>query len=121
VTTKIHAVVDAHGNPVALSVTPGQAADLTQGGPLLERLRPEAVLADRGYDSDKLVAALEAREVMPVIALKANRKEQRARDFARDRERNLGARCFNTIKHFEAIAIRFVRVLQAITERSVDR
>jgi transposase len=29
-TTKIHAVVDALDNPVALSLTPGQAADITQ-------------------------------------------------------------------------------------------
>jgi transposase len=94
-------VVDAHGNPVALSVTPGQAADLTQAGPLLEWLRPEAVLADRGYDSNKLVAALEAREVMPEIALQANKREQRACDFALCCERHLVARCFNEIKHYK--------------------
>ena len=44
-------VVDALGNPVALSLTPGQTADITQAEPLLEHLEPDAVIADKGYDS----------------------------------------------------------------------
>jgi transposase len=47
-TTKIHAVVDALGSPVALLLAPGQAADITQAEPLLERLGPEALIADKG-------------------------------------------------------------------------
>ena len=35
-TTKIHALVDAMGNPVGFSLTPGQASDLSQAEPLLE-------------------------------------------------------------------------------------
>jgi transposase len=106
-TTKIHAVVDALGNPVALSLTPGQAADITQAEPLLEGLEPEAVIADKGYDSDRLVETLEAREITAVIPPKANRKEQRACDFALYRERNLVERFFNKIKHYRGIATRF--------------
>ena len=88
-TTKIHAVVDALGNPVAQSITPGQAADITQAEPLLERIDAEPVLADKGYDADALVETLDARDIMPVIPSKANRKEPRKTDFALDRERNL--------------------------------
>ena len=106
-TTKIHAVVDALGNPVALSLTPGQAADITQAEPLLERLDPEAVIADKGYDSDVLVETLEARQITPVIPPKANRKVPRACDFALYRERNLVEQFFNKIKHYRAIATRF--------------
>ena len=51
-TTKIHAAVDALGNPVALSLTAGQIHDVTQAEPLLEDLAPDAVIADKGYDSD---------------------------------------------------------------------
>ena len=36
-TTKIHALVDALGNPVELMLTPGQAHDLTCAEPLLEK------------------------------------------------------------------------------------
>ena len=58
-TTKIHAIVDALGNPVALSLTAGQAADITQAEPLLDQVAPDALLADKGYDSDALVETLQ--------------------------------------------------------------
>jgi putative transposase len=74
---------------------------------LLEGLEPDAVLADKGYDSDRLVETLEAREITPVIPPKANRKEKRECDFALYRERNLVERFFNKIKHYRAIATRF--------------
>jgi len=47
-TTKIHAAVDALGNPVALSLTAEQVHDVTQAEPLLEDLAPDAVIADKG-------------------------------------------------------------------------
>ena len=65
------------------------------------------MLADKGYDSDKLVEALEAREITAIIPPKANRKEPRPCDFALYRERNLVERFFNKIKHYRAIATRF--------------
>lgn len=106
-TTKIHAVVDALGNPVALSLTPGQAADITEAEPLLERLKPEALLADKGYDSDALVETLKERGIEPVIPSKANRKTPRQTDFALYRERNLVERFFGKIKHYRGIATRY--------------
>ena len=96
--TKIHAIVDALGNPVALSLTPGQAHDITQAVPLLDQVEPAALLADKGYDSDALVATLEARGITPVIPSKANRKLPRKTDFALYRERNLVERFFCKIK-----------------------
>jgi IS5 family transposase len=43
---------------------------------LLEDLAPEAVIADKGYDSDAFLERLEARDITPVIPPKANRKER---------------------------------------------
>lgn len=106
-TTKIHAVVDALGLPVALTLTPGQAADITQAEPLLEAIEPDALIADKGYDSKALVEALEARDITPVIPSKANAKEPRDTDFALYRERNLVERFFGTLKKFRAIATRY--------------
>lgn len=100
-------MVDALGNPVAVSLTPGQAADITQAMPLLEGLAPEAVIADKGYDCDTLVETLEARQITPVIPPKANRRQPRACDFALYCERNLVERFFNKLKHYRAIATRF--------------
>ena len=106
-TTKIHAIVDALGNPMALSLTPGQAADITQAEALLDQVEPAAFLADKGYDSDALVETLLVRGITPVIPPKANRKEPRKTDFALYRERNLVERFFCKLKQYRAIATRY--------------
>ena len=74
---------------------------------MLEDLAPDAVIADKGYDSDAFLERLEARDITPVIRPKANRKEIRDCDFALYCERNLVERFFNKIKHYRAIATRF--------------
>ena len=76
-TTKIHALVDALGNPVDLMLTPGQAHDLACAEPLLERADPKALLGDKAYDADALIATLNKRQITPVIPPKANRKTPR--------------------------------------------
>lgn len=92
---------------MALSLTPGQAADITQAVPLLDQVEPEAFLADKGYDADALVATLEERGIKPVIPPKANRKVQRETDFALYRERNLVERFFGNLKQYRALATRY--------------
>ena len=92
---------------MAISLTPGQAHDITQAVPLLDHVEPEALLADKGYDSDALVATLVTRGITPVIPPKANRNEPRKTDFALYRERNLVERFFCKIKQYRAIATRY--------------
>src|ERR1700730_9367483 len=57
-TTKIHALVDALGNPVELMLTPGQDHDLTCAEPLIENADPEALIGDKAYDADPFVETL---------------------------------------------------------------
>lgn len=102
-TTKIHALVDALGNPVEVMLTPGQAHDLTCAEPLLESVDPGALLGDKAFDADPFIDALERRNIAPVIPPKANRKAPRSCDFALYCERNLVERFFNRLKHFRAI------------------
>jgi transposase len=106
-TTKIHAVVDALGNPLALSLTAGQVHDITQAETLVAQVEPEAVLADKGYDADGFIASLERREIQAVIPPKANRKVTRDCDYALYAERNLIERFFQYIKQFRGIATRY--------------
>src|SRR6202521_1568274 len=106
-TTKIHALVDALGNPVELMLTPGQAHDLTCAESLLEAADPGALLGDKAYDADSLIGTLAQRGIAPVIPPKANRKLPRACDVALYCERNLIERFFNKLKHFRAIATRY--------------
>jgi putative transposase len=92
---------------VALSLTPGQAADINQAVPLLDQVEPDALLADKGYDSDALIETLAERGIMPVIPPKANRRQPRKTDFVLYRERNLVERFFNRLKQYRALATRY--------------
>ena len=100
-------IVDALGNPLALSLTGGQVHDITQADALLALVEPEALLADKGYDADRFVESLTARAIKVVIPPKSNRKIKRHCDFALYCERNIVERFFNMIKHFRAIATRY--------------
>ena len=54
--TKIHVLVDALGNPFDLMLTPGQNHDVTAAEPLLETADPRALIGDKAYDSDALIS-----------------------------------------------------------------
>lgn len=99
--------MDALGNPVAVLLTPGQASDLGQAELLLDEVDLQAFLADKAYDADALIEALDERGITPVIPPKANRLMQRKTDFALYRERNLVERFFCKLKGFRAIATRY--------------
>ena len=47
-TTKIHVIVDALGNPLALRLTGGQVHDITQAEALAAEVQPEALFGDKG-------------------------------------------------------------------------
>ena len=106
-TTKLHAAVDALGNPLGFVLTPGQRADITQAEVLVEPYQVEAVIADKGYDSDAFLAYLEARDAESVIPSKRNRKEQREIDRNLYKDRNKVERFFNRLKHYRRIATRY--------------
>ena len=88
-TTKIHALVDALGNPVEVMLSAGQDHDLTCAEPLIEAADPGALIADKAFDADAFIAALSDRAIAPVIPAKSNRKTPRRCDFALYCERNL--------------------------------
>ncbi len=90
-----------------IDITPGQDADITQAERLLEKIDPDAFLADRAYDADRLIDRLTERGITPVIPSKSNRTTQRKTDFVLYRARNLIERFFNKLKQFRAIATRY--------------
>src|SRR6266436_3004326 len=53
--TKIHAMVDALGNPTAFFLTAGQAHDLEGADALLPHMQAETLLADKAFDADQRV------------------------------------------------------------------
>lgn len=61
-TTKIHALVDAEGMPIALKLTEGQAHAGRSADDMLEALKDgQILLADRAYDSDAMRNSLADR------------------------------------------------------------
>ena len=105
--TKIHALVDALGNPVEVMLSPGQAHDLTCAEPLIEAVDPGALIADKAFDANAFIEGLNGRGITPVIPPKSTRKIPRLCDFVLYCERNLIERFFNKLKHFRAIATRY--------------
>lgn len=108
--TKIHIAVDALGNPLRLLLTAGQRHDILQAAPLIEDFEPQALIADKGYDSDPLIAAVTARGIAAVIPPEKNRLVQREYDQHLYRERHL-IECFiNKIKHYRRVFSRFEKL-----------
>lgn len=107
-TTKIHALVDANGLPVALKLTEGQAHDGRSAADMLAGLGPGQILmADRAYDSDALRRTMMAQGAWANIKPMPRRVNIPAFSPFLYRYRNLVERFFNKLKHFRAIATRY--------------
>jgi transposase len=107
-TTKIHALVDARGLPIALKLTPGQAHDGRSAADMLDTLGGgDVLLADRAYDSDALRLEMAARGARANIKPMPRRKRRPPFSAFLYRYRNLVERFFSKLKHFRAVATRF--------------
>lgn len=97
--TKVHTRANAEGLAVGFHVTPGQALEITAYDDLIaeDAPPPEAMLGDKGYDSDAIRSNLERRGIDPVIPTKSNRKVQRIIDKAANAMRNRIERFFNKL------------------------
>ena len=73
-TSKIHAKVDALGNPLKFIITAGQRHDISQANALLENVINSQVIADRGYDSNILRLQLAQQGCESIIPSKSNSK-----------------------------------------------
>ena len=106
--TKIHAMVDALGNPTAVFLTPGQAHDLEGADALLPQMQADALLADKAFDADKrVIEPLLAAGKKLVIPPKSNRKVQRTFDREMYKARHLMENFFCKLKQYRAIATRY--------------
>src|SRR5471032_1259309 len=87
--TKIHACVEGLGQLARFILTAGQVHDVTQAQALLETVVPAAVLADKAYDANALLACIANKQAKAVIPPKATRKVQRQFDRHQYRNRNV--------------------------------
>ena len=106
--TKIHALADALGNPISFFLTSGEAHDLVGADHLLPSMQADTLIADKTFDADeRVLAPLAAAGKTAVIPPKANRRI--SRDYDRDiyEARHLIENFFAKLKQFRAIATRY--------------
>ncbi|WP_371862937.1 IS5 family transposase [Embleya hyalina] len=129
-TTKIHLSADGRCRPLSLVVTPGQRADCTQLGPVLERIRvprtgsgrprtrPDSLAADKAYSNGPCRRYLRQRGIRHTIPEKSDSRAARLRkgsrggrppgfDEERYRKRNTIERAINRLKQHRAVATRY--------------
>lgn len=75
--TKIHASVDALGNPLRFGLTGGQCHDITQAETLTTGYEFDYLIADKSYDADPFLELVIQCGGIPVIPPRANRKQAR--------------------------------------------
>jgi transposase len=106
--TKIHTLVDALGNPLAFFLTAGQAHDLEGADALLPRMEADTLLADKAFDADKrVIEPLLAAGKTLVIPPKSNRKIKRSFDREMYKARHLIENFYCKLKQYRAIATRY--------------
>jgi transposase len=99
--------------PLEFRITGGQAGEYAPAAELLYGQQAEAVIADKGYDSDAIVAQSEDLGAAAVIPPKRNRKQLREYDRELYKQRNRIERCFNKLKHFRRFATRYCKTIEA--------
>jgi transposase len=95
--------------PVRVIVTGGTTADCTLALPLLSGLDSAYVLADKGYDSQEIVDAVQSRGAEPVIPPRRCRKEQRLYDKHLYKARHLVENAFLRLKEWRGVATRYAK------------
>jgi transposase len=106
--TKIHATVDALGNPTGFALSAGQVSELEGADVLLPHLAAPTLIADKGYDAEaRVLAPLRAAGKTAVIPPRRHRTDQRAYDQDLYQARHLIENFFCKLKQFRAIATRY--------------
>ncbi len=99
--------VDALGNPLNFIITGGERADCTMAEELIQNLEFESLIADKGYDTNAIVEAVESKLSSVIIPPKKNRKVQRLYDKEYYKERYKIECMFGFFKHYRRIFSRF--------------
>lgn len=107
--TKIHATVDALGNPTGFHLTAGQAHDLDGADILLKGTQAQAVIADKAYDAhERVIKPLcHAGKEIVIPQRGLHRQEVRQHDRHLYKARHLIENFFAKLKQFRCIATRY--------------
>ena len=101
--------MDAQGMSTRVAVTEGTTADITMAPELTEGIEAQALIADKGYDSQAFMDALEAAGIEAVIPPRKSRKEQRLYDKHLYKLRHLVENAIQTLKEWRGVATRYAK------------
>src|ERR1700694_1981078 len=105
-TTKIMALVDALGNLIRFVLLPSQRHDSIGVEPLITGFDFEALIADKAFDSNAIIAELDARGAKAVISQHPRRAQPLGIDEEMYKWRHLIENFFGKLKEFKRIAMR---------------
>src|SRR5437762_8592994 len=105
-TTKILALTDALGNLVRFVLLPGQRYDTMGVAPLIEGIEFGALIADKAFDANWIIAEMNTRGAGIVISQRPNRLNPIPIDLERYKWRHLIENFFCKLKEFKRIAMR---------------
>ena len=112
-TTKILALTDALGNLVRFVLLPGQRFDTVGIAPLLAGIEFGALLADKAFDSNAIIADLDQRGAKVVISQHPRRAKPIEIDLEMYKWRHLIENFFCKLKEFKGIAMRACKTDQS--------
>jgi transposase len=105
-TTKILALTDALGNLVRFVLLPGHRFDTIGVPPLFDGIEFGALIADKAFDSNAIVADLDERGAKIVISQHPRRTKPLPLDAEMYKWRHLIENFFCKLKEFKRIAMR---------------
>jgi len=104
--TKILALTDALGNLVRFVLMPGHRFDTVGVAPLIKDIEFGALLGDKAFDSNAIIADLDERDAKVVISQHPSRASPRKIDVEVYKWRHLIEKFFCKLKEFKRIAMR---------------
>ena len=101
-------MADHRGRPVAITLTPGNVADINMARPLVDAVAaPKRLLADKAYDAEHFRNYLAGRNIEAVIPSTASRTVPYPLDEKAYKRRNIVERFFCKLKNWRRIATRY--------------
>ena len=91
-------------------LTAGQRSDATQALALIDGLPAAHVIADKAYDADAILNAVQASGAKPIIPQKTGMPRPRAFDRVLYKHRNRIERTIGKLKQLRRIATRYDRI-----------
>lgn len=74
---------------------------------------PRVLLADRGYDADRIRKTMDERDILTQIPMRKSRKMRVGVDHGLYRLRNMVGRCFNKLKNARRVATRYDKTAES--------